>query len=61
VLRRLASVSHAVGFDVLVLNFSDHLDELPYFAQELLPRLGPLRPAQSSQRRRWRCLLGLSA
>src|SRR5579859_201258 len=30
---------HAVGFDGLVLNFVEYLDELPYFAQEVLPRL----------------------
>lgn len=29
----------AVGFDGLVLNFVNYLDELPYFAQEVLPRL----------------------
>ena len=28
-----------VGFDGLVLNFVEYLDELPYFAQEVLPRL----------------------
>jgi alkanesulfonate monooxygenase SsuD/methylene tetrahydromethanopterin reductase-like flavin-dependent oxidoreductase (luciferase family) len=28
-----------VGFDGLVLNFVDYLEELPYFAQEVLPRL----------------------
>jgi alkanesulfonate monooxygenase SsuD/methylene tetrahydromethanopterin reductase-like flavin-dependent oxidoreductase (luciferase family) len=30
---------HRVGFDGLVLNFVDYLDELPFFAQEVLPRL----------------------
>jgi len=30
---------HAVGFDGLVLNFVNYLDELPYFAHEVLPRL----------------------
>jgi len=30
---------HAVGFDGLALNFVDYLKELPYFAQEVLPRL----------------------
>ena len=30
---------HAVGFDGLGLNFVDYLKELPYFAQEVLPRL----------------------
>jgi alkanesulfonate monooxygenase SsuD/methylene tetrahydromethanopterin reductase-like flavin-dependent oxidoreductase (luciferase family) len=30
---------HAVGFDGLVLNFVQYLQELPYFAQEVLPRL----------------------
>ena len=30
---------HEVGFDGLVLNFVNYLDELPYFAQEALPRL----------------------
>ena len=34
-LRRL----HQVGFDGLVINFVNYLDELPYFAQEVLPRL----------------------
>jgi FMNH2-dependent dimethyl sulfone monooxygenase len=29
----------AVGFDGLALNFVDYLKELPYFAQEVLPRL----------------------
>ena len=28
-----------VGFDGLALNFVDYLAELPYFAQEILPRL----------------------
>jgi len=28
-----------VGFDGLVLNFVDYLEELPYFVQEVLPRL----------------------
>ena len=30
---------HAAGFDGLALNFVDYLDELPFFAQEVLPRL----------------------
>jgi alkanesulfonate monooxygenase SsuD/methylene tetrahydromethanopterin reductase-like flavin-dependent oxidoreductase (luciferase family) len=30
---------HSVGFDGLVLNFVNYLEELPYFAQEVLPRL----------------------
>jgi alkanesulfonate monooxygenase SsuD/methylene tetrahydromethanopterin reductase-like flavin-dependent oxidoreductase (luciferase family) len=30
---------HTIGFDGLVLNFVHYLDELPYFAQEVLPRL----------------------
>jgi dimethylsulfone monooxygenase len=30
---------HAVGFDGLALNFVDYLKELPYIAQEVLPRL----------------------
>src|SRR5262249_27451221 len=30
---------HGVGFDGLVLNFVDYLEELPYFAAEVLPRL----------------------
>ena len=30
---------HRVGFDGLVLNFLNYLEELPYFAQEVLPRL----------------------
>jgi alkanesulfonate monooxygenase SsuD/methylene tetrahydromethanopterin reductase-like flavin-dependent oxidoreductase (luciferase family) len=30
---------HRVGFDGLVLNFVNYLDELPYFAQEVVPRL----------------------
>ena len=30
---------HSVGFDGLALNFVDYLEELPYFAQEVLPRL----------------------
>src|SRR5205823_988727 len=29
----------AVGFDGLVLNFVNYLDEFPFFAQEVLPRL----------------------
>jgi alkanesulfonate monooxygenase SsuD/methylene tetrahydromethanopterin reductase-like flavin-dependent oxidoreductase (luciferase family) len=28
-----------VGFDGLVLNFVNYLDEFPYFGQEVLPRL----------------------
>jgi alkanesulfonate monooxygenase SsuD/methylene tetrahydromethanopterin reductase-like flavin-dependent oxidoreductase (luciferase family) len=27
------------GFDGVVLNFVNYLDEFPYFAQEVLPRL----------------------
>jgi len=30
---------HTVGFDGLALNFVDYLRDLPYFAQEVLPRL----------------------
>ena len=30
---------HEIGFDGLVLNFVNYLDELPYFAQEVLPRV----------------------
>ena len=30
---------HGVGFDGLAINFVDYLRELPYFAQEILPRL----------------------
>lgn len=30
---------HAVGFDGLAVNFVDYLKELPFFAQEVLPRL----------------------
>ncbi len=30
---------HDAGFDGLALNFVDYLDELPFFAQEVLPRL----------------------
>jgi alkanesulfonate monooxygenase SsuD/methylene tetrahydromethanopterin reductase-like flavin-dependent oxidoreductase (luciferase family) len=30
---------YEIGFDGLVLNFVNYLDELPYFAQEVLPRL----------------------
>ncbi|MFN8636200.1 MAG: LLM class flavin-dependent oxidoreductase [Chloroflexota bacterium] len=30
---------HGVGFDGLALNFVDYLGELPYLAQEVLPRL----------------------
>jgi alkanesulfonate monooxygenase SsuD/methylene tetrahydromethanopterin reductase-like flavin-dependent oxidoreductase (luciferase family) len=35
---QLAGLSQ-VGFDGLVLNFVNYLDEFPYFAQEVLPRL----------------------
>jgi alkanesulfonate monooxygenase SsuD/methylene tetrahydromethanopterin reductase-like flavin-dependent oxidoreductase (luciferase family) len=35
---QLARLSN-VGFDGLVLNFVNYLDEFPYFAQEVLPRL----------------------
>jgi alkanesulfonate monooxygenase SsuD/methylene tetrahydromethanopterin reductase-like flavin-dependent oxidoreductase (luciferase family) len=38
VAAELQKLSH-VGFDGLVLNFVEYLDELPYFAQEVLPRL----------------------
>ena len=38
VAEELASL-HAVGFDGLAINFVDYLKELPYFAQEVLPRL----------------------
>lgn len=30
---------HAAGFDGLAMNFVNYLNELPYFAQEILPRL----------------------
>jgi len=30
---------HDAGFDGLVLNFVNYLDEFPYFAQEVLPRI----------------------
>jgi alkanesulfonate monooxygenase SsuD/methylene tetrahydromethanopterin reductase-like flavin-dependent oxidoreductase (luciferase family) len=30
---------HTAGFDGLALNFVDYIKELPYFAQEVLPRL----------------------
>ena len=30
---------HEVGYDGIVLNFVNYLDEFPYFAQEVLPRL----------------------
>jgi dimethylsulfone monooxygenase len=30
---------HAAGFDGVVLNFVNYLDEFPFFAQEVLPRL----------------------
>jgi hypothetical protein len=30
---------HDAGFDGLALNFVDYLGELPFFAQEVLPRL----------------------
>ncbi|MEA2639155.1 MAG: dimethylsulfone monooxygenase, partial [Chloroflexota bacterium] len=30
------------GFDGLVINFADYLAELPYFVQEVLPRLARL-------------------
>jgi alkanesulfonate monooxygenase SsuD/methylene tetrahydromethanopterin reductase-like flavin-dependent oxidoreductase (luciferase family) len=33
---------HAIGLDGLALNFVDYLAELPYFAQEVLPRLEQL-------------------
>ena len=33
---------HAAGFDGLALNFVQYLDELPFFAQEVLPRLARL-------------------
>jgi dimethylsulfone monooxygenase len=34
---------HAAGFDGLALNFANYLAELPYFAQEVLPRLERLK------------------
>jgi len=35
---------HSAGFDGLALNFVQYLDELPFFAQEVLPRLArPVR------------------
>src|SRR5581483_6518215 len=43
---------HGAGFDGLVLNFVDYLDEFPYFAQEVLPRLerlGLRQPAGSQE------------
>ena len=42
---------HRVGFDGLVLNFVDYVKELPYFAQEVLPRLeraGARRPVTAT-------------
>jgi alkanesulfonate monooxygenase SsuD/methylene tetrahydromethanopterin reductase-like flavin-dependent oxidoreductase (luciferase family) len=30
---------HGVGFDGLALNFVNYLDDIEYFAQEVLPRL----------------------
>jgi dimethylsulfone monooxygenase len=38
VTRQLALLQ-SVGFDGIVLNFVNYLDEFPYFAQEVLPRL----------------------
>jgi FMNH2-dependent dimethyl sulfone monooxygenase len=38
VTRHMARLSE-VGFDGLVLNFVNYLDEFPYFVQEVLPRL----------------------
>ncbi len=38
VTQTLARLRH-VGFDGLVLNFVNYLDEFPYFVQEVLPRL----------------------
>ncbi len=38
VTRHIARLSE-VGFDGLVLNFVNYLDEFPYFVQEVLPRL----------------------
>ena len=37
--RRGDRAPACVGFDGLVLNFVDYLEEFPYFAQEVLPRL----------------------
>jgi len=40
---------HAAGFDGVAIDFINYLDELPYFAQEVLPRLermGIRQPAQ---------------
>ena len=44
---------HRAGFDGLALNFVDYLKELPYFAQEVLPRLERLglREGYESTRR----------
>jgi dimethylsulfone monooxygenase len=33
---------HGIGLDGVVLNFVNYLDEFPYFAQEVLPRLARL-------------------
>jgi alkanesulfonate monooxygenase SsuD/methylene tetrahydromethanopterin reductase-like flavin-dependent oxidoreductase (luciferase family) len=44
---------HEVGFNGLALNFVDYLEELPYFAQEVLPRLeraGLRQPALAAAR-----------
>ncbi|MEA2639803.1 MAG: dimethylsulfone monooxygenase [Chloroflexota bacterium] len=41
VVQELARL-HGVGFDGLVINFADYLAELPYFVQEVLPRLARL-------------------
>jgi FMNH2-dependent dimethyl sulfone monooxygenase len=38
VARELARV-HAAGFDGAAIDFVNYLDELPYFAQEVIPRL----------------------
>jgi alkanesulfonate monooxygenase SsuD/methylene tetrahydromethanopterin reductase-like flavin-dependent oxidoreductase (luciferase family) len=40
----------AVGFDGLAINFVDYLAELPYFAQEVLPRLERLGAASGRGR-----------
>ncbi len=40
---------HAGGFDGLVLNFVDYLDEFTYFAQEVLPRLERLGLRQRAE------------
>jgi FMNH2-dependent dimethyl sulfone monooxygenase len=40
---------HKAGFDGVAIDFINYLDELPYFVQEVIPRLerlGIRRPAQ---------------